>query len=77
MGNQNKIPIYINESRELGIEVLKPDINESYSKFTVINGKIRFALNSIKNVGENQVELRIANLNLIFKLLFFAHNFTA
>ena len=56
MGNQNKIPIYINESRELGIEVLKPDINESYSKFTVINGKIRFALNSIKNVGENAID---------------------
>ena len=54
MGNQNKIPIYINESRELGIEVLRPDINESYAKFAVINGKIRFALNSIKNVGEMQ-----------------------
>ena len=56
MGNQNKIPIYINESRELGIEVLRPDINESYAKFAVINGKIRFALNSIKNVGENAID---------------------
>ena len=56
IGNQNKIPIYINESRELGIEVLKPDINESYSKFAVINGKIRFALNSIKNVGESAID---------------------
>ena len=56
IGNQNKIPIYINESRELGIEVLRPDINESYAKFAVINGKIRFALNSIKNVGENAID---------------------
>ncbi len=56
IGNQNKIPIYINESKELGIEVLRPDINESYAKFAVINGKIRFALNSIKNVGENAID---------------------
>ena len=56
IGNQNKIPVYINECRELGIEVLKPDINESYLKFAVINGKIRFALNSIKNVGQSAIE---------------------
>ena len=55
IGNQNKIPIYINESKELGIEVLRPDINDSYAKFAVIDGKIRFALNSIKNVGENAI----------------------
>lgn len=56
IGNQNKIPVYINECRELGIEVLRPDINESYAKFAVINNKIRFALNSIKNVGQNAIE---------------------
>ena len=56
MGNQNKVPVYINEARELGIEVLRPDINESYSRFAVINGKIRFALSSIKNVGESAIE---------------------
>ena len=69
IGNQNRIPIYINESKELGIEVLKPDINESYAKFAVINGKIRFALNSIKNVGENAIEeiIRERKLNGKFK----------
>ena len=56
IGNQNKIPIYINECREMGIEALRPDINESYLKFAVINGKIRFALNSIKNVGQSAIE---------------------
>lgn len=56
IGNQNKIPLYINECRELGIDILRPDINESYAKFAVINGKIRFALNSIKNVGQNAIE---------------------
>ena len=56
MGNQNKIPVYVNECRELGIDVLRPDINESFSKFTVVNDKIRFAISSIKNVGETAVE---------------------
>ncbi len=56
IGNQNKIPIYVNECRDLGIDVLRPDINESFSKFTVVNGKIRFAISSIKNVGETAVE---------------------
>ena len=56
MGDFNKIPAYINVCKKLGIEVLRPDINESYSKFSVINGKIRFALVSIKNVGENAIE---------------------
>ena len=56
LGNLDKIPEYINECRKLGIEVLKPDINESYLKFAVINKKIRFALSSIKNVGSNAIE---------------------
>lgn len=69
IGNQNKIPIYINESKELGIDVLRPDINDSYAKFAVIDGKIRFALNSIKNVGENAINeiIRERKLNGNYK----------
>ena len=55
IGNLNKIPEYIEECKNMEIEVLKPDINESYLKFSVINGKIRFALSSIKNAGENAI----------------------
>ena len=55
IGNLNKIPEYIEECKNTEIEVLKPDINESYLKFSVINGKIRFALSSIKNAGENAI----------------------
>ena len=58
LGNLDKIPQYIDECKLLGIEILKPDINKSNSKFTVENidggqkiGKIRFGLGSIKNVG--------------------------
>lgn len=56
LGNQNKIPEYIEECKSMKIDVLKPDINESYAKFAVIHGKIRFALVTIKNVGSNAID---------------------
>ena len=55
LGNLDKIPQYIDECKDLGIEILKPEINRSFEKFTVENGKIRFGLGSIKNVGEKPV----------------------
>ena len=47
-----KISFYINHSREIGIKVLPPDVNNSDVKFTVNNGSIVYALNGIKGVGE-------------------------
>ena len=51
LGNLDKIPMYIDECKRLKIDILKPDINKSFTKFTVDNGKIRFGLGSVKNVG--------------------------
>ena len=51
LGNLDKVPDYIDECKKLGIEILKPEINKSYSRFTVESGRIRFGLGSIKNVG--------------------------
>lgn len=51
LGNLDKIPIYVDECRKIGVEILKPDINKSFTKFTVEGHKIRFGLGSIKNVG--------------------------
>ena len=56
LGNLDKIPQYINECKDLKIEILKPDINKSNTKFTVEGDKIRFGLGSIKNVGIAPVE---------------------
>ncbi|MBR6689047.1 MAG: DNA polymerase III subunit alpha [Clostridia bacterium] len=56
LGNLDKVPEYIAECKTLGINVLRPDINEGYARFAVINGNIRFALASIKNVGEGAIE---------------------
>ncbi len=61
LGNLDKVPLYIEECKKMGIEILKPDINKSYTKFTVDEGKIRFGLGSIKNVGTSVIESIVNN----------------
>ncbi|MFR2534694.1 MAG: DNA polymerase III subunit alpha [Clostridia bacterium] len=57
LGNLDKVPYYIEECKRLHIEILKPEINKSATKFTVEDGnKIRFGLGSIKNVGTSAVD---------------------
>ena len=63
LGNLDKVPLYIEECRKMGIEILKPDINKSFTKFTVDNGKIRFGLGSIKNVGNSVIDGIVENRN--------------
>ena len=60
LGNLDKVPEYIEECRRLGIEILKPDINESYTKFAVYDQKIRFGMGSVKNVGIAAVDSIVA-----------------
>ncbi|MCL4395123.1 MAG: DNA polymerase III subunit alpha, partial [Chloroflexi bacterium] len=55
-GNKDKVAQYVNECRNLGIEVLPPDVNESYSDFTVVGDSIRFGLSAVRNVGEGAIE---------------------
>ncbi|HXV75384.1 MAG TPA: DNA polymerase III subunit alpha [Candidatus Polarisedimenticolaceae bacterium] len=54
-GNTDKLVKYINECREMGIEVLPPDVNASDIDFTVEGERIRFGLSAIKNVGEGAI----------------------
>jgi DNA polymerase III subunit alpha len=56
LGSSDKVSQYVHECKTMNIEVLPPDINESHVKFTVINGKIRFGMAAVKNVGENAVK---------------------
>ncbi len=51
-----KVAKFFHESRELNIQVLPPDINESESFFAATDSGIRFALSGIKGVGEAVVE---------------------
>lgn len=54
--NKDRTAVYLNECRRMGIEVLVPDIDESESDFTVHDGRIRFGLSAVRNVGEGAVE---------------------
>jgi len=55
--DSDKVAKFIAECKRLGIQILPPDINESLANFTVVGeGKIRFGLAAIKNVGDSAIE---------------------
>ncbi len=56
MGEEGKMAEYIKNSKDMGIKILPPDVNESRLKFTVKDNAIRFGLLGIKNVGERAIE---------------------
>ncbi|MDX1981218.1 MAG: DNA polymerase III subunit alpha [Bryobacteraceae bacterium] len=64
-GNTAKIVKYINECREMGIQVLPPDVNNSYLDFAPDGQGIRFGLGAIKNVGAAAVEAVVAARNKV------------
>ncbi len=70
----DRLSIEISECQRMGIEVLPPDINESYLEFAIVKGeqeKIRFGMLAIKNVGSNAVDeiLRLRREEGQFKTL--------
>lgn len=65
--DSDRVAIEVQEARDLDIAVLPPDVNESFSTFTVVKEslqtetpRIRFGLTAIKNVGQNLVSAIIA-----------------
>jgi DNA polymerase-3 subunit alpha len=54
--NKDKMALYLNECRRMGITVLPPDVNDSAAKFTAVKGDIRFGLTGVRNVGRNVVD---------------------
>ena len=57
LGNADKIAIFMDECRQMGLSVLGPDVNESLSMFTVNNeGAIRFGMSGIKGAGQGAVD---------------------
>src|SRR2546425_753338 len=61
IGNTDKVVQSINGARELGLEVLPPDVNESGFKFTVVGERrIRCGLGAVRNVGQSAIESIIA-----------------
>ena len=61
IGDTDNVVKYIAEARELGLEVLAPDVNESGYKFTVVGDKrLRFGLGAIRNVGHAAIDSILA-----------------
>ncbi len=61
IGDTDSVVKYINEARDLGLEILPPDVNESGYKFTVISDqRIRFGLGAVRNVGRGAIDSIIA-----------------
>jgi len=60
IGNPDKLTFYLGECRDMGIEILPPDVNSSDRTFTPSHTDsglgIRFGLTAIKNVGEAAIE---------------------
>jgi DNA polymerase-3 subunit alpha len=60
MSDSARIVTLIEECRRLGIEILPPDVTRSEWKFTIEDGRIRFGLGAVRNVGAGAVEALIA-----------------
>lgn len=61
--NTESMSFYLSEAKDLGIDILPPDINKSEIYFSVVNGKILFGLQGIKNVGLASLENIVAERN--------------
>ncbi|WP_052460470.1 DNA polymerase III subunit alpha [Microbacterium gorillae] len=58
--SKDKMALYLNECRRMGIKVLPPDVSESIKYFAAVGEDIRFGLGAVRNVGSNVVDGIIA-----------------
>ena len=61
--NPPKVAEYIYSCRQMGIEILPPDINEGVGNFSVQDGKIRYGLAAIKSIGRPVIESIVRERN--------------
>jgi DNA polymerase III subunit alpha len=56
MSTKDKVPFFVAQCEDMGIEVLPPDVNLSGHDFKVVDGNIRFGLDAVKGLGYQAVE---------------------
>lgn len=56
MGNSDKVRVYIEECRRMGIPIFPPDVNHSQERFTVEGNGIRVGLLAVKNLGSGAIQ---------------------
>ncbi len=62
MNDIKQVTFFMEECKRMGLQVLGPDVNESYYKFTVNDqGAVRFGMGAIKGVGSGAVETIVEN----------------
>ena len=62
MNDIKQVTFFMEECKRMGLEVLGPDVNESYYKFAVNqDGAVRFGMGAIKGVGRGAVETIVEN----------------
>lgn len=54
--SKDKLAVYLNECRRMGIKVLPPDVGQSINFFAAVGDDIRFGLGAVRNVGSNVVQ---------------------
>ncbi|XPP25444.1 MAG: DNA polymerase III subunit alpha [Leucobacter sp.] len=54
--SKDKLAVYLNECRRMGIKVLPPDVGASFANFAAVGSDIRFGLGAVRNVGGHVVE---------------------
>lgn len=54
--SKDKLAVYLNECRRMGIKVLPPDVGQSIRYFAAVDEDIRFGLGAVRNVGANVVD---------------------
>ena len=59
--DSDKVSVYLELSRRMGISILPPDINASYANFSVDGEAIRFGLAAVRNVGEAVIQVIVEN----------------
>ena len=73
MSSKDNVAKYIQGCRNMGIEVLPPDINESNWSFTVVGDTIRFGLGAVKGVGGSAVEAILESRRRVGRFRDFVH----
>ena len=62
MSDIKQVTFFMEECRRMGLDVLGPDVNESFYKFAVNKeNQIRFGMGAIKGVGRSAVETIVEN----------------
>ncbi|MGA7147807.1 MAG: DNA polymerase III subunit alpha [Microbacterium sp.] len=59
--SKDKMAVYLNECRRMGIKVLPPDVGQSIRYFAAVGEDIRFGLGAVRNVGTNVVDGIVAS----------------